>query len=328
MRMKSSTRSIGFLISTALLLTVFGCAPFVPSVPLQPLEKGEIYGSIHVTFPFNNFSRANLQWSMYRGISEHDMLGFTFSNVVVLSSLNYAHRFSRDEYNEFVHAYLGILALSPHLEIDYVASKEYEETTQALRVGVGAHMWLFPFEVDRVRIIPVVEYAVAYRDARLSIGTQIGMTKAVIKNLYPEGESMRLEHSADEIDTILVDSSKGRKGYGILLRDGRMLNIREWDPFPDCMGCWIRTKMQNAYPPSEMHRAYWVYYSSGEDNEHIHLPMILFQLNMMEILEEVKRNNRLIVAEDDDAAERALHSFNPWIEDLYIDIGYTDYSKE
>ncbi len=316
---------ITMVIYAALISVDVGCAPSVPCIPLRSLEAGDTYGSIHVTLPFNNFARANLQTSIYHGVSEHDMLGFTLSNLIMLSSLNYAHRFSRDDYNEFVHAYLGISALSPHLEIDYVASRKYEEARHALRVGVGAYMWLFPNETGPVSVVPVVEYAISYRDARLSVGTQIGMTRAVVRNLYPDIEKLRFEHSADEIDTILVDSSSRRKGYGIVLRDGRMLNIREWDPYPDCMGCWMRMKMQNAYPPSVMHRAYWVYYSPADSPERPHAPLILFQLNMEGILENMKRNNILIVTEDDNAAERAMNSFNPWIEDIYIDIGYIHY---
>ena len=314
------------LVLTAAVLWT-GCAPTNPSFPLKPLETGETYGSIHIAVPLNKFARISLQASVYHGINEDNMLGCTLSNLVLPTSLNYSYCLSKEKNNEFVLVALNISKFNPLFEVDYAVSKISNEECHAVKFGAGIYTGIIPGRNNHLRIIPSAEYVYQNQDVRIAVGTRIGMTKTTILHLDNSREKKRYEYSISEIDTVLIDTLTAWKGYSIVLNDGQMLNVKERDPYADCLECAWEIKLQNAYTASAEHKAYYVFYSSKNPPLFHSTSGRILQLNMSRALKDLKMYKILVIEEDADVLEKTCASYNPWIADLYFDLGYTGYDQ-
>jgi len=318
---------IRFLPVAALAVVCCGCAPANYTYPLRPLEDGQTYTSVHATVPFSDFARLSLQLSVTHAVDEDLAMGCTFTNLIIPTSFDLFNRISRGETDRYILASLNVSKYNPLIEVAFAETRSDGEASYAWKLGAGLDAALIPGGSLHATLIPVAEGVIRYGDARLAAGTRIGSTKSTLMHVERQRDDVYIEYSADEIDSVIVDSTTVREGYGIVLKNGRMLNVRMRDPYADCIVCGMRTRAGNAYSVSPGHRTWNIFYSSSEN---LHLAtgeLWMMQLNMKEILARFESEGRLVIEEDPDILERTLESNNMWIEDLYIDLGYVDYNS-
>ncbi|MEJ2105647.1 MAG: hypothetical protein P8X47_13895, partial [Ignavibacteriaceae bacterium] len=123
-----------------------------------------------------------------------------------------------------------------------------------------------------------------------------------------------------QIDTIINADNE----YEVIVRSGDTLIIANRDPYVDCAVCGIYKNLRSAYPASENHRVYWIYWKRYQENED--KPLML-ELNMPKILANFEKGKALKLTEEPNLAEQTLKSHNLFFQDFFFSIGRVEYQK-
>jgi hypothetical protein len=296
-------------IVLALVSLCAGCGPVFPYVPLQAPDKDETYYSFHAAVPFSKFTRVSLQFSFSHALGDNKVLGCTFYKFLLPSAVSYGQYIGHEYTKDCIQMHLDLSGHGPMYEIDYVFIDSRDRMMSAFKAGAG-FSW--------TGIVPCIELSMQERNFRMNIGHSFGRTKAAVKDLakqYRYREEPCFEYNASDIDTIIPDTNVIQDRYSIRFRNGKRLLLD--DGYFDAPLSSQKIWDLNKYAASDSSRFYYVYFWG------LGPPGIkLLQLNVPAIMKRMRNSGVLIIDEERDAMAKSLSKINPWIEDLYIEIGY------
>lgn len=331
---------MGKILYAILLCSFYGCMT-QNFVPPRPLQKGENELRISFNYSMNKFDWHSIQFSAFHGITDNDVIGTSLNNFIIPNHISYAHFWEHKNSSQNIQFHLNDLLASnfnPSLELDVGFSHYSGDIYNTFKLGIGYYgtpllFWATRNNVIQHKIAPIFGYR--FQTGEFSADVQLihGMTSYFIRYYKDDfrrhsrksvdenhGLSSGYTFAYDEIDTILIKDDR----YGIITHSSDTLVISKYSPFGDCIKCGLAKDFHSAYPASENHKVYWVYWKnhwlSGERPQ-------MLELDMSRLLENFADGKPLELIEDDNLSEKTLLKHNLFFQDLFFSVGRVEYQK-
>jgi hypothetical protein len=337
MKRGSMIRKIVYFIP---LFVFYGCTT-QNFVPPRPLNKGENELRVSFNFSLNNFSWYSVQFSAFHGITENDVIGTSFTNFPIPNQVSYAHYWQNKNTSQNIQIHLNDLIASnfnPSLELDLGFSNYSGNAYNSFKIGIGYYdtpllLRLVGNSIAKHKVVPIFGYRFQHKLFSADLQMIRGMTGYFIRYYKAdyrkyahrdEVESQRADNnyifSNSKIDTIIRTGNQ----YQIVMQSNDTLLIAERNPYTDCIGCGIEKDFHSAYPASEHHRVYWIYWKDHWEKED--RPLML-ELNMKKILEDFEKGMPLQLTEEQNLSEETLKRHNLFFQDFFFSVGRVEYQK-
>lgn len=322
-----------------------GCSTVQHMVPGRPLRKNEVECRFSVGMSTNNYNVLSLQFAAFKGLTDNDAMGFTFSNLFVPSSFSYVRYWSKGDYNWNYQFHINDLwgsDFNPEYETDIAVTRLNENSFHSLKAGVGFYTtpvvpYLLGKHAGKTAFVPVIGYQ--FRNLALRIEAEVipGMAKYFAERykspayLYSDADSlnkfeyhwnMKRIYRHDEIKEIKqIGEDYSTAAWKIALANGDTVLLENRDPYADCYGCEIEKRHLEAYKDSEDTRVLWIYYDEHKMYNTIMAPTLI-EVNMKKAISDFNSGLDLILLSDKDLIKNTLNNINPVTEDFFFSIGH------
>ncbi len=316
-------------------------------VPPRPLLKGENELRVSLNLSGNNFSTYSIQFSMFHGLTDQDVIGTSLNNFVYFlpSHISMAHYW--DQNNSFYNMQFHMNDLfatnyNPSIEFDLGYSNFYSSTYNTVKIGVGYYgtpllYKMIDVSVTKHKFVSILGYRVQHKMLYADVQLIKGMTDYFIryyKDNYKKRPTVsekyqkysdnikytQQEFEHNNVEQIFSDLNE----YKIALKNGDTLLVTQRPPYSDWIGGGFKFLSLSAYNASQNHRMYWIYWQNRYEKDET---PIMLELNMSKIIANYKNGGDLLLIEDQSLSEKTIQYNKCLWNDLIFSIGRVEYQN-
>lgn len=308
-------------------------------IPPRPLEKGDHELRVGFNYSFNKMSFNSIQLSFFYGIDTKNVIGTSFNNFIIPNNISYGHYWNDHKSSHNIQIHINDLissSFNPNYELDYGYSYNSLDFSHLFKLGVGYFSTPLLHKIagnyySKNEFIPIAGYRISTDIYYFDFQYLHGMTKffidyykndllirpAIVKSEESGTlEYVELQYSHSSIDTIICSKNK----YMFVFDIGDTLILDDEDPYADCIGCGVEQNLHAAYPASENHKIYWLYWHQ-QSTLNSNKAARMIELDMDKVLSEYYLGNDLSFVEDDSLALKSYLKSKTFLNDLIISIG-------